>query len=107
MGLPVAGSTRAPMSPKSMSVWETAPLARSVPLRRLQRNAARLRAMSTLVTTGVWLRRSTWAPDMTWARLPPAQSGQWKPTDAWRMQSGQIGRSQRWQRTPARLPSWR
>jgi hypothetical protein len=26
-------------------------------------------------------------------------SGHWKPTEAWRMQSGQIGRSQRWQRT--------
>ncbi len=32
-------------------------------------------------------------------RAPSAtQSGHWKPTDASRMQSGQIGRSQRWQR---------
>jgi hypothetical protein len=32
-------------------------------------------------------------------RRPSAmQSGHWKPTDASRMQSGQIGRPQRWQR---------
>jgi hypothetical protein len=30
------------------------------------------------------------------------QSGQWNPTDAWCMHAGQIGRSQRWQITPAR-----
>jgi hypothetical protein len=29
------------------------------------------------------------------------QFGHWKPTAALFMQSGQIGRSQRWQRTPA------
>jgi len=34
-------------------------------------------------------------------------SGQWKPTDAWCMQAGQMGRSQRWHRTPARRSSWR
>ena len=28
-------------------------------------------------------------------------SGQWNPTDAWCMQRGQMGRSQRWQITPA------
>ncbi|GAA3411645.1 hypothetical protein [Streptosporangium vulgare] len=28
-----------------------------------------------------------------------AHSGHWKPTEASRMQSGQMGRSQRWQRT--------
>ena len=28
-------------------------------------------------------------------------------TDAWCMQSGQIGRSQRWQITPARRSGWR
>ncbi|UMG95009.1 hypothetical protein [Nocardioides sp. TF02-7] len=33
-------------------------------------------------------------------RAPSAtQSGHWKPTDASRMQSGQIGRPHRWQRT--------
>jgi hypothetical protein len=32
-------------------------------------------------------------------RAPSAtHSGQWNPTDASRMQSGQIGRSHRWQR---------
>ena len=32
--------------------------------------------------------------------LPSAtHSGHWKPTEASRMQSGQMGRSQRWQRT--------
>jgi hypothetical protein len=34
-------------------------------------------------------------------------SGQWNPTDAWFMQSGQMGRSQRWHRTPARRSVWR
>jgi hypothetical protein len=29
-------------------------------------------------------------------------SGQWNPTEAWCMQRGQMGRSQRWQMTPAR-----
>ena len=29
-------------------------------------------------------------------------SGQWNPTDAWCMHWGQMGRSQRWQITPAR-----
>ena len=32
------------------------------------------------------------------------QSGHWKPTDACRMQSGQIGFSQRWQRTYVSRP---
>jgi hypothetical protein len=37
-----------------------------------------------------------------WVRLPSAtSSGQWKPTDAGRMQSGQIGRSHRVQRISA------
>jgi hypothetical protein len=34
-------------------------------------------------------------------------SGQWKPTDAGRMQSGQIGRSQRVQRINASRFGWR
>ena len=62
-------------------------------------NTATLRAMSTWVTMGrvvSWPGRTIfWAPDFV-------HSGQWKPTDAWRMQSGQMGRSQRWQTTPAR-----
>jgi hypothetical protein len=40
-------------------------------------------------------------------RPPRAHSGQWKPTDAWFMHAGQIDRSQRWQRTPARRSGWR
>jgi hypothetical protein len=39
--------------------------------------------------------RTFWRPERV-------HSGQWKPTDAVFMQSGQIGRSQRWQITPAR-----
>jgi hypothetical protein len=38
---------------------------------------------------------------------PFTQSGHWKPTDACTMQLGQIGRSQRWQVTPARRSGWR
>jgi hypothetical protein len=34
-------------------------------------------------------------------------SGQWNPTDAWCMQDGQIGRSHRWHRTPARRSACR
>jgi hypothetical protein len=38
-------------------------------------------------------------------RRPSAtQSGHWKPTAAWRMQSGQIARPQRWQRMCASRP---
>ena len=35
------------------------------------------------------------------------QLGHWKPTDASRMQSGQIGRSQRWQRMYVSRPGCR
>ena len=45
-------------------------------------------------------RMTFWAPDLV-------HSGQWKPTDAWCMQLGQIGRSQRWQMTPALRSPWR
>jgi hypothetical protein len=38
---------------------------------------------------------------MRW-RPERAHSGQWNPTDAWFMHDGQMGRLQRWQRTPAR-----
>jgi hypothetical protein len=41
-----------------------------------------------------------WAPAFV-------HSGQWNPTDAWCMQRGQIGRSQRWQTTPAGVSGWR
>ncbi len=34
-------------------------------------------------------------------------SGQWKPTEAWCMHDGQIGRSQRWQLMPATRSGWR
>ena len=34
-------------------------------------------------------------------------SGHWNPTDAWCMHCGQIGRSHRWQTTPAGVPGWR
>jgi hypothetical protein len=39
---------------------------------------------------------------MTFWRPRRAHSGQWKPTEAWFMHAGQMGRSQRWHRTPAR-----
>ena len=45
-------------------------------------------------------RYSFWAPFFT-------HSGQWNPTEAWCMQAGQMGRSQRWQTTPAGWPVWR
>jgi hypothetical protein len=35
------------------------------------------------------------------------QDGHWKPTAAWFMQSGQIGRSQRWQRMCVSRSVWR
>src|SRR5690348_6154077 len=34
-------------------------------------------------------------------------SGQWKPTDAWTMQLGQMKRLHRWQLTPAERSGWR
>ena len=40
-------------------------------------------------------------------RARSTSSGQWKPTDAGRMQSGQIGRSQRVQRINASRFGWR
>jgi hypothetical protein len=43
----------------------------------------------------------------TFWRPVRAHSGQWKPTEAWCMQAGQIGRSHRWQRTPARRSACR
>ena len=45
-------------------------------------------------------RYSFWAPFFT-------HSGQWNPTEAWCMHAGQMGRSQRWQTTPAGWPGWR
>jgi hypothetical protein len=41
-----------------------------------------------------------WAPAFV-------HSGQWNPTEAWCMQRGQIGRSHRWQTTPAGVSGWR
>ena len=38
---------------------------------------------------------------------PFTHSGHWKPTEACTMQLGQMGRSQRWQVTPARRSGWR
>ncbi len=57
--------------------------------------------MSTCeVSAGLPLRFPPYAvrPDRV-AREPSlTHSGHWKPTEAGRMQSGQIGRSQRWHR---------
>lgn len=63
--------------------------------------ASTLRASSAQVTRGA----ATTAPPKVvracrTSRLPPwTHSGHWWPTAASRMQSGQIGRAQRWQRT--------
>ena len=56
-------------------------------------------AMSTLVTT---MSPRSCEARTTFCAPCLVHSGQWKPTDAWCMQSGQIGRSHRWQITPAR-----
>jgi hypothetical protein len=60
---------------------------------------ARLAATSAIVTTG---RVASDRSGIVRCRPDRAHSGQWKPTDAWFMHDGQMGRSQRWQRTPAR-----
>ncbi len=62
-------------------------------------NTATLAAINTWVSNGRVCRAAVprytfWAPTL-------AHSGQWKPTDAWFMHRGQIGRSHRWQITPA------
>jgi hypothetical protein len=58
---------------------------------------------------GDW--RSNPPTEVRWGRMVRAaiatSSGQWNPTDAGRMQSGQIGRLQRVQRTPASRLGWR
>ena len=77
-----------PMSPfKPLVAWMT-------------RKTTTLIAISVMVTIGV-SDPPTRPPNAVRATRVPAcpsrtQSGHWKPTDACRMQSGQIGRSQRW-----------
>ncbi|GAA2833771.1 hypothetical protein GCM10010522_60070 [Kribbella solani] len=67
-------------------------------------NTSTFSASSTYVTID-WLPR--WMPPSEvrvrgTERTPSVkQLGHWKPTAALFMQDGQIGRSQRWQRTPA------
>jgi hypothetical protein len=61
--------------------------------------------MSVIVATGFrWEWSRTFGTDRSYRAT---QSGQWKPTAACTMQSGQIGWSHRWQVTPARRPGWR
>ena len=70
-----------------------------------RRNTATFTPMSTWVSSG-----RVCSDPMPWYTfcLPAlAHSGQWKPTDAWCMHRGQIGRSQRWQITPANWSGWR
>jgi hypothetical protein len=75
-----------------------------VPERKSITNTTTLTAISATVTYGV-------VPSdlavYTFCLPLLVHSGQWKPTDAVRMQSGQMGRSQRWHRTPARRLPWR
>ena len=59
------------------------------------------------MVTGAAAPADTFRAVYTFCPEPFTHSGQWKPTEAWRMQSGQIGRSQRWHRTPARRSPWR
>ncbi len=54
-----------------------------------------------------WLRVTSDRAVSTFWRPRWAHSGQWKPTDALIMHWGQMGRSQRWQATPARRSPWR
>ena len=68
------------------------------------KNPIRLSPMRIWVASG---RKATPGPLTTRWAPEVAHSGQWKPTDAWIMQDGQIGRSQRWQTTPARRSSCR
>ena len=49
---------------------------------------------------GAWTLRVVFAPSAT-------HEGHWKPTAASRMQSGQMGRSQRWQRIQVSRPACR
>ncbi|MEZ5203726.1 MAG: hypothetical protein R2701_04885 [Acidimicrobiales bacterium] len=46
-------------------------------------------------------------PEYTFCEPCLAHSGQWNPTEAWCMQLGQMGRSHRWQITPAGRSGWR
>jgi hypothetical protein len=67
-------------------------------------------AISVIVTYGgdCMIRAPTVVRGARTVRAPAStSSGQWKPTEAGRMQSGQIGRSQRVQRINASRCGWR
>ena len=70
-------------------------------------HTARLMPISTIeVSAGLLPRSPPYGVRPLRVCLAPSltQSGHWKPTDAGRMQSGQIGFSQRWQRTYVSRP---
>ena len=93
----------------SRASLSTSVLARP-PVARTSTQTATLMPISTKVVSrgsptrcppyGVLAWRVDFAPSLT-------QSGHWKPTEAERMQSGQIGRSQRWQRIQVSRSVWR
>jgi len=80
------------------------------PVARTEIHTATLSAMSTpeVIEASVG-RRPPYAvrPDRVAFDPSLTHSGHWKPTDASRMQSGQIGRSHRWQRIQVSLPGCR
>ena len=67
----------------------------------MRTHTAALIAMSTFdvrVGSRNGVRRTPYAPAAGYGQPSWTQEGHWKPTAAWFMQSGQIGRPQRWQR---------
>ncbi len=77
----------------------------------IAKNPTRLAAIrAKVVAMGLPVRRLPPYTALPWRvlRAPSlTQSGHWKPTDASRMQSGQIGFSQRWHRIQVSLSGCR
>jgi hypothetical protein len=77
------------------------------PVARTSTNTAALIAISTCeVSAGFAERFPPYAVRPARVVFAPSLThvGHWKPTAAWRMQSGQIGRLQRWHRMCASRP---
>lgn len=108
VGTKGAGGQR-PMSTMSLrkddgSAWTAMNTATLIPIRIL---VTRCGSAATVPPARVRGREAPGAGPVAPGVRPAAQSGQWKPTEALTMQSGQMGRSQRVQRMPVSRSGWR
>ena len=117
---PTASHAARSMSYRKPSPGAQAPLARSPrrststladpPVTRIASQTATLMAMSTIDVSAGLPERDAAVRRLDAARRPAPSAmheGHWKPTAASRMQSGQIGRSHRWQRIQVSRPACR